>query len=74
MAMQEWIGKLMKGKRGEKSSMPPGYTIPIVDLGADSDRRVIIDREPGQYLGHPTTVRLLCFCRRTLESNTRLLY
>ncbi len=37
---------------------PRGYSIPTVDLSADSHRQVIVDREPGQYLGHPTTVLL----------------
>ena len=36
----------------------PGYTIPIVDLADESIRRVVVDRVPGQYLGHPTTVLL----------------
>lgn len=36
----------------------PGYTIPLIDLAEDPQRRVIVDREPGQYLGHPTTVLL----------------
>lgn len=40
------------------ADMPRGYTIPIVDLSADTARQVIVDREPGQYLGHPTTVLL----------------
>ena len=38
--------------------MPLGYTIPLVDLDGETDRLVIVDREPGQYLGHPTTVLL----------------
>lgn len=37
---------------------PRGYSIPIIDLSADKDRQVIVDREAGQYLGHPTTVLL----------------
>lgn len=37
---------------------PTGYSIPLVDLADESDRRVVVDREPGQYLGHPTTVLL----------------
>lgn len=32
--------------------------IPLVDLSADTSRQVIVDREAGQYLGHPTTVLL----------------
>jgi hypothetical protein len=35
-----------------------GYTVPVVDLASDTARQVIVDREPGQYLGHPTTVLL----------------
>ncbi len=38
--------------------LPPGYTVPVVDLSAETDRQVIVDREAGQYLGHPTTVLL----------------
>ncbi len=29
-----------------------------LDLATDSKRQVIVDREPGQYLGHPTTLLL----------------
>ena len=41
----------------------PGLTaqensIQLVDLDADSDRQVVVDREAGQYLGHPTTCLL----------------
>jgi hypothetical protein len=32
--------------------------LPLVDLAADTGRQVVVDREPGQYLGHPTTVLL----------------
>lgn len=35
-----------------------GYTIPLLDLAYETSRQVIVDREPGQYLGHPTTVLL----------------
>ena len=30
----------------------------VLDLNDQSDRQVIVDREPGQYLGHPTTCLL----------------
>jgi hypothetical protein len=30
----------------------------VIDLSAEPHRQVIVDREPGQYLGHPTTVLL----------------
>jgi hypothetical protein len=44
--------------KGLKTKLAPGYTIPIVDISGEKDRQVIVDREPGQYLGHPTTVLL----------------
>jgi len=34
------------------------FDIPLVDLAEDSGRQVVVDREAGQYLGHPTTVLL----------------
>lgn len=44
---------------GQGPARPPrGYSIPLVDLAADTDRQVVVDREDGQYLGHPTTVLL----------------
>jgi BNR repeat-like domain len=35
-----------------------GYSVPLVDLATQTGRQVVVDREPGQYLGHPTTVLL----------------
>ena len=35
-----------------------GYTIPLLDLADQKQRQVVVDREQGQYLGHPTTVLL----------------
>jgi BNR repeat-like domain len=47
---------------GRKAAPPGpvsrGYSIPLVDLAADTARQTVVDREPGQYLGHPTTVLL----------------
>lgn len=41
------------------SAAPPrGYSIPLIDLSGDTARQVVVDREAGQYLGHPTTVLL----------------
>jgi hypothetical protein len=39
-------------------SRPRGYSIPPVDLAGEEQRRVVVDREPEQHLGHPTTVLL----------------
>ncbi len=36
--------------------VPAPPTLPLVDLAADTLRQVTVDRESGQYLGHPTTV------------------
>lgn len=33
-------------------------SLPWIDLAADVGRRVVVDREPGQYLGHPSTLLL----------------
>jgi len=38
----------------DQGAAPPLW----IDLDADTDRQVVVDREPGQYLGHPTTVLL----------------
>ena len=43
----------------EPGGAPPrDYSIPLIDLASETHRQVIVDREPGQYLGHPTTVLL----------------
>lgn len=43
---------------GEQTGKLRGYSIPLVDLAHETHRQTIVDREPGQYLGHPTTVLL----------------
>lgn len=35
-----------------------GLEVPFIDLANDSYRQVLVDRERGQYLGHPTTCLL----------------
>jgi hypothetical protein len=42
------------------AQVPPakGYTLPVIDLASETARQVVVDREAGQYLGHPTTVLL----------------
>jgi len=42
----------------EQGAMPRGYSIPLIDLADETHRQVVVDREAGQYLGHPTTVLL----------------
>lgn len=45
-------------KAVEPRAVSRGYSIPLIDLAARTERQVVVDREPGQYLGHPTTVLL----------------
>lgn len=47
-----------KTKAGAQPKQPRGYSIPLIDLAGEKHRQVIVDTEPGQYLGHPTTVLL----------------
>lgn len=49
---------LSAGDDATSPSPPRGYSIPLIDLADQEHRQVIVDREPGQYLGHPTTVLL----------------
>jgi len=47
---------LLSGDAAQAASR--GYSIPTIDLANDKDRQVVVDKEAGQYLGHPTTVLL----------------
>ncbi len=42
----------------QKQAVKPYLRIPVVDLNSETFRQVVVDREEGQYLGHPTTVLL----------------
>jgi len=42
----------------EVAKKPRGYSIPLIDLAGERHRQIVVDKEPGQYLGHPTTVLL----------------
>ena len=42
----------------QSPSVQHGNSIPLIDLTDQNHRQVIVDREKGQYLGHPTTVLL----------------
>lgn len=46
------------GKRAGPGPLLRGYSIPLIDLAGERGRQVVVDREAGQYLGHPTTVLL----------------
>jgi hypothetical protein len=32
-----------------------GHSIPLIDLAPETERQVVVDRVPSQYLDHPTT-------------------
>lgn len=42
----------------DQNPMPKGFTIPLIDLTTQKHRQIFVDKEEGQYLGHPTTVLL----------------
>jgi hypothetical protein len=46
------------GQPHPAQDVPRGYTIPVVDISGWTERQVVVDREKGQYLGHPTTLLL----------------
>lgn len=48
----------LAGIPGYAAEVSRGYSIPTIDLADDKARQTVVDREPGQYLGHPTTVLL----------------
>ena len=53
-----WVIGISSIFAGEQTNKQKGYSIPLIDLAGESHRQIIVDREPGQYLGHPTTVLL----------------
>ena len=54
-----FVATLILGVAAAAAQSPPrGYSIPTIDLSKETQRQVIVDREPGQYLGHVTTVLL----------------
>ena len=42
----------------QEKTAKPYLSIPVIDLDKETFRQVIVDREEGQYLGHPTTALL----------------
>jgi len=51
-------GTHMMAQELQKQPISSYLQIQVVDLDQDKFRQVIVDQEPGQYLGHPTTVLL----------------
>jgi hypothetical protein len=52
------ISRIGYGLSESQSPELRGYSIPLIDLAGEKQRQVIVDKEIGQYLGHPTTVLL----------------
>lgn len=51
-------GEDIPGPAADETAVPRGFTIPLIDLADETHRQVVVDKEEGQYLGHPTTVLL----------------
>lgn len=45
-------------RMSQETSPSAGYRIPLIDLSFAGDLQFTVDEEPGQYLGHPTSVLL----------------
>lgn len=57
MLRRRFLGSILLAAPAQRA-IYRDYSIPLVDLSGDSSRQVVVDRKPGQYLGHPTTVLL----------------
>jgi hypothetical protein len=59
-ALSHAITRLPGGAGPAAAAAPPPLTGAggLIDLAAQEHRQVVVDREAGQYLGHPTTVLL----------------
>lgn len=44
--------------RSQERSSKPYLSVPVIDLDRETSRQIIVDKENGQYLGHPSTVIL----------------
>lgn len=52
------MGSSMNAQDAKAQTSIPYLRIPVLDLDKDVSRQTIVDKEYGQYLGHPTTVLL----------------
>lgn len=51
-------GAACRGSRKVVGVKEGNGSLRFIDLAAEKERQIVVDREPGQYLGHPTTVLL----------------
>jgi len=54
---EDTIPAVFSPAEGEEPAYPY-FNLPLIDLDKETERQVVVDREEGQYLGHPTTVLL----------------
>lgn len=54
VAVGAWA--IFTGSAAAQAVVDRGYSIPVIDLAGQAERQVVVDKEAGQYLGHPTTV------------------
>jgi hypothetical protein len=52
------VGLVLPSMANATDAPATGLDIPVLDLDGDTRRQVVVDKEDGQYLGHPTTVLL----------------
>ncbi len=58
LAFSITLAVLVSGFGWQTAQQSKNFSIPVIDLSEEKQRQIIVDREPGQYLGHPTTVLL----------------
>lgn len=56
--LASWITSALLAPIADNGTSTTSFPIPLLDLDGDTHRHVVVDREKGQYLGHPTTVLL----------------
>ncbi|MCA9102337.1 MAG: exo-alpha-sialidase [Planctomycetales bacterium] len=53
-----WLVASTAVRADEEQASDESLAVTLLDLDDQTDRQVVVDREPGQYLGHPTTALL----------------
>lgn len=58
LAFSITLAALVSGFGWQTAQQSKNFSIPVIDLSEEKQRQIVVDREPGKYLGHPTTVLL----------------
>ena len=56
MRIYDWSASGNLEDAPPRRTQPTTYSIPVIGLSGQTRRQVVVERKPGQYLGHPTTV------------------